>query len=194
MRKAIFTVAAVILCLVTTARMGVAQTTQPHTLARVYDVRDLLMSLPDFSYHGTIGMPEENETVVIHPLEPAATQPTHKTRQELMDDIIRLVTDTVDPDSWKDNGGSVGAIRPFEGFVIVTQTEENQKLVTNLMAQLREEQTIVRVQADWVMLQPGQLRTLLGSDQGKGRAPATPRLVDAPELAKSNEPGSHCHR
>src|SRR5882724_6762662 len=50
--------------------------------------------------------------------------------------------DTVNTDSWKDRGGSVGALRELEGQLIVTQTPENHRQLKNLLDQLREERAI----------------------------------------------------
>src|SRR5882724_2277479 len=47
--------------------------------------------------------------------------------------------DTVNTDSWKDRGGSVGALRELEGQLIVTQIPENHRQLVNLLDQLREE-------------------------------------------------------
>jgi len=54
---------------------------------------------------------------------------------ELMD----LIQETIDPDSWEENGG-VGRMQPFPTTLslIITQTEENQDRITNLLSRLRE--------------------------------------------------------
>ena len=64
-----------------------------------------------------------------------AQQEKGPTRQELVDQIIKLITDTVAPDSWRDAGGSVGSIKELSGQLIVTQTPENQRQLTNLLEQ-----------------------------------------------------------
>ena len=65
-----------------------------------------------------------------------------QTRQELVDAIVKLVTETVAPDSWRDSGGSVGALRELQGQLIVTQTPENQRALVSLLEQLRETHSI----------------------------------------------------
>jgi hypothetical protein len=55
--------------------------------------------------------------------------------------LIKLVQDFVSPDSWKDNGGSVGTIAEFNGKLIVTQTPKNHQQVEWLLTKLRENPT-----------------------------------------------------
>lgn len=59
------------------------------------------------------------------------------THQEVVDQLAKTVTDLVDPESWRDNGGNVGAIRELMGLLIVTQTPENQKKVKDTLTALR---------------------------------------------------------
>jgi general secretion pathway protein D len=64
------------------------------------------------------------------------------TRQERVDAIVKLIQETVDPNSWRDNGGQVGAIKELSGQLIVTQTPDNQRSLINLLEQLRETRAI----------------------------------------------------
>jgi hypothetical protein len=63
---------------------------------------------------------------------------TPEARQERVDAVIKLVTGTVDPDSWHENGGHVGTVKELSGQLIVTQTEANQKAIENLITQTRK--------------------------------------------------------
>ena len=75
-------------------------------------------------------------------------------RQDLVDAITKLITDTVAPDSWRDVGGSVGSMRELSGQLIVTQTPENQRLLSNLLEQLRETRAIqVSIEARFLTVQ-----------------------------------------
>ena len=55
------------------------------------------------------------------------------------DELIDLIQETVDPDSWEANGGS-GRLRPFPSTLslIVTQTQENQDRIQSLLTRLRD--------------------------------------------------------
>ena len=202
--KSSITVLAGILCLCLGRFAVAAATTEPaekpsDVISRVYDVRDLIMSLPEFPYTGTMGMPSDEPTVIMGGANNFASEETGPTtrqtssRQERVDNVIRLIEDTVAPDSWKDNGGTIGSIRELSGVVIVTQSAENHKMIASILSQLRESQTVVRVQADWVMLDPGQLSALLVTPTDKKATPATPRAVDPAALAKAMERNLHFH-
>ncbi|MEZ0265020.1 MAG: type II secretion system protein GspD, partial [Phycisphaerae bacterium] len=65
-----------------------------------------------------------------------------QTLAERMDALVKLIQDTADPTSWRDAGGSVGAVRALNGQLIVTQTPENQRQLVNLLEQLRETRAI----------------------------------------------------
>jgi general secretion pathway protein D len=60
--------------------------------------------------------------------------------------IVTNITDTIKavvaPDSWRDNGGTIGSIRELNGQLIVNQTVDNQIEVMNLLQQLRETRAI----------------------------------------------------
>src|SRR6201999_3081572 len=76
------------------------------------------------------------------------------TRQELVEQITKLITDTVAPESWRDSGGTIGSIRELQGQLIVTQTPENQKALVNLLEQLRETRAIqVTVETRFLVVQ-----------------------------------------
>ena len=55
------------------------------------------------------------------------------------DELMDLIRETIDPDSWEANGGN-GRMRPFPSTLslIVTQTQENQDRISALLTRLRE--------------------------------------------------------
>jgi type II secretory pathway component GspD/PulD (secretin)/tetratricopeptide (TPR) repeat protein len=63
-------------------------------------------------------------------------------RAELVEDIILLITETIATDTWKDNGGTIGSLRELQGQLIVTQTPENQNAIAALLEKLRETRAI----------------------------------------------------
>lgn len=89
---------------------------------RTYNVRDLILRMRrnDESLYGTL-----------------PKQTSDKTVDEYIEELGTIVRDTVDADSWRDNGGSVGALRYWAGRLIVTQTPANQRQVEGLLDQLR---------------------------------------------------------
>lgn len=136
------------------------------TLTRVYDIRDLIINVPDFtdapdfSLNSTSNNQNQNpqggggigqgaSVTQANTLFDSSTSQSGgqrekpgPTRQELVDQITKLITDTVAPDSWRDSGGTVGALKELQGNLIVTQTPENQKALVNLLDQLRETRAI----------------------------------------------------
>lgn len=99
-----------------------------NVVVRVYDIRDLIVVIPEFTAGTDNAKPAP------------ATQPV--TRERLVQAITKLIIDTVSTDSWKDHGGSVGALRELEGQLIITQTPENHKQVVQLLEQIRQERSL----------------------------------------------------
>lgn len=59
-----------------------------------------------------------------------------KTYQEHVDELIRLIEDNIDFDSWTNSGG--GAIREWSGRLLVKATPEDHRRLASLLQQLRE--------------------------------------------------------
>ena len=59
--------------------------------------------------------------------------------QQDFEQLMDLIQETIDPDSWEENGGN-GRMQPFPSTLslIVTQTQENQDRIQNLLGRLRE--------------------------------------------------------
>jgi beta-lactamase regulating signal transducer with metallopeptidase domain len=147
-----------------------------NVIIRVYDIRDLIITVPDFDPK------DDGATTAATP--PATTRParsegttrpaasTAPTRQEMVKSIIKLIEDTVATDSWKDNGGSVGALRELQGQLIVTQTPENHRDIVNLLDQLRESRGIqVNVEARFISCDEQVVKKLMAEWREKA-APA----------------------
>ncbi len=62
------------------------------------------------------------------------------TREELVEQIVMIIQENVDPiDGWRDMGGmQSGTIQELNGNLIVTQTPTNHREIKGLLAQLRE--------------------------------------------------------
>jgi hypothetical protein len=58
--------------------------------------------------------------------------------EELAAAVMKLITDTVDTDSWIGNGGAVGTIRFDEGWLTVRQAASAHRSIERLMQQLAE--------------------------------------------------------
>lgn len=82
-----------------------------NTFTRVYDVRDLMRA--------------------------AGGGDTKQADAEREAAVVKLLTDTIDPASWREHGGELGSARYLNGQLIVTQSEDNHKAVVNLLRQTR---------------------------------------------------------
>jgi type II secretory pathway component GspD/PulD (secretin) len=78
-----------------------------------------------------------------------------------VDELVKLITDTVDPGTWRDAGGGLGTIRGLNGMLVVSQTHDAQKRIEDLLKTLRSEQgpaAMLSVRAYWVLLEPQEIR------------------------------------
>jgi len=104
---------------------------------------------------------------------------------DMVDAYIKLIEDTVNSETWRDNGGDVGMIRQLGGLLIVTQTDDAHRQIDELLNQLNEKQArLVRVRAHWIMGTPEQL-------QFGDRGAAATRQIDPSVL--SNLPKDVVH-
>jgi general secretion pathway protein D len=138
--------------------ISTAEDLSKNVVVRVYDIRDLIINVPDFTDapqfdlsaasnggQGGGGGGQGGSVMMGNMLFSGGTtssMTTGPTREELVESITKLIEDTVATDSWKDNGGSVGALRELQGQLIVTQTPENHRQLINLLEQLRETRAI----------------------------------------------------
>ena len=102
--------------------------------AAAYDIRDIIWASRHASHFpaGTSSGPLPRQFTK----PPPPPQPIDEA--ELNRQLIRLITDVVDSDSWTVNGGNSGGIGAADGRLYVVQTPENQVTVRNLLEQLRD--------------------------------------------------------
>jgi len=140
---------------------------KPATVVATYDVRDLLLTMRDFPRSGPLVPPTE-----IHaPASPggggggggsqgAVQSPQTQATPSSVDDLKKLITDSVDPGSWQDPDAT-GSIAFRNGRLTITATAENQSAIGKLLEDLRKTRPgMVRIRADWVLLPPGQIDKL----------------------------------
>ncbi len=68
--------------------------------------------------------------------DPGDEEP-HPSRMERMQEIVDLLTSTVDPDLWVDNGGDVASVRAFNGTLLIHHTVEGHRRVGSFFDLLR---------------------------------------------------------
>ena len=54
------------------------------------------------------------------------------------DELVKMITGSIDPTSWAENGGESGSAKIDDGKLIVAQTPDNQEAVKNLLKHARE--------------------------------------------------------
>lgn len=133
-----------------------------NTIVQVYDIRDLIISIPDFE------APEVSFSVDLSAsggrgggggglsfnLSGSPEEEEPPTREELVEQITTLVQDTVAPETWRTAGGTIGAISELYGNLIVTQTPENHRTLVALLDKLRETRAImVTIEARFLFVQ-----------------------------------------
>jgi general secretion pathway protein D len=133
----------------------------------VYDIRDLLVIAPDFDQPPEFNLDSRggggggggrggggggrgggggggNQNIFGQ--QQGQNQQTGATNaertEELVTEITDLIKETVDRESWTDNGGTVGSLKFLSGQLIVTQTPENHRALVGLLDKLRETRAI----------------------------------------------------
>ena len=107
-----------------TIEVGNRSSLNSHRVLRVYDVRDLLAATPDFPGSATLDLRAALQSgtgggsVLREPAE--RERPSAEDRPDRVKELIRLVTETVEPEQWVDNGGSAASLHVFrEQFIVI---------------------------------------------------------------------------
>jgi hypothetical protein len=105
------------------------------TVVKVYDIADIILA-------------ERERQRVLYPFtpNPAATQPNPspndrrepKTSEEIVEDLTRLIQDSVMPDDWRETGGMYGSIKELSGRLIIDQRRDGHRQIEVLLAAIRE--------------------------------------------------------
>jgi hypothetical protein len=99
------------------------------TAVRIYDVRDLVES--DMAMRSGVRSSAAAPTT-------GPDQSTPEDRYiESLEELTYLIKDTTDPESWRDAGGTIGAIHDFNGLLVITQTPVNHERIRKLLDELR---------------------------------------------------------
>jgi hypothetical protein len=179
----------------------------PPTFMRIYDVRVLADVVADFPLSSSPHAPafvipanhqfEQSEYTtggggVRTSLFPDRRERAGPTYQERIEQISKLITDTVEPEDWRDSGGLIGSIRELNGSLIITQTAAAHKEIAELLAQLADVRNhTIRTTADWLVLPPGDVEKLL--KPGMPHRAAAAREVDPAALEKLPQSARHYH-
>lgn len=149
--------------------------------ARVYDVRDLLVTPPSF-----VWPPMGRERSATTQL--SGRPDMDGARDAAVKGIIQLIQDTVAPQTWKDRGGTVAAIREMQGQLIITQTPENQLQIIKLLDQLRDAKSIkFQVDAQYISCDESVARDVLAQWQKKIEPATRPSINNPPTTQATSQ-------
>jgi hypothetical protein len=153
----------------------------PEVETRVYNIRDLLVQLPQFSDAPGFGRPEtrfgsEDEPVGgIFGADEEAEGDLPMSRAERLDEIWSLISETVGESSqW--HGHS--SLRTLDGNLYVTTTEANHKQVADRLDQLRSNQPGPIAMQGWVVRMPGKTLHRLNQELAGGDLILDPEAAD----------------
>ena len=128
------------------------------TSVKTYDIRDLILQVPDFdaplvqlgsngnngSNNGTNDNDDNNDF----------------SRGEIVQNIMDMIVETIAPDTWPPIN-DVGSIREMQGQLIVKQTAKNHNELMNLLRQLRESRALqVSIEARFISVSTGFLNSI----------------------------------
>src|SRR5262249_28776480 len=94
-----------------------------------------------------------------------------QTKKTVEDDLIRLITTKIDPQSWECNGG-LGKLQffPLGMQLVVVNTKDVQKKVADLLANLRQLQD--KQDKEYVL----EMKLVLAQEDGEPKESALPRI------------------
>ncbi len=103
-----------------------------HTVTEYINVHPLLKEIGD-SYRA---LSDHFQNPPADPNAPPGERlgPMHT---DAIDSVVKLITDMVAPESWRDSGGTIGSLREIGGVLVITQTRENLRAIHQLLDRLR---------------------------------------------------------
>jgi hypothetical protein len=136
---------------------------QPKTVDRIYDVRDYLYRAEDYPVVPAkpTTRPQPNPADGAENNLKSTFNTQSQTPQDELDELIKLITNTVAPDTWKDAGGSVGSITELAGKLYVTTTPDLQAQIRKLITDVTSDANrCLHVSASWLLLTEDELSAL----------------------------------
>ena len=141
-------------------------------VVRVYDIQDLLVKAPNFSNFPQFNLQSATQNTNTSVSSGSAgsannqgnlfgggaggagsAQSTTTSKKAMVREITKLIENTVDRNTWVDNGGTVGTIREISGQLVVSQTPAAQQKITSLLQQLRESRAIqISIEARFLLV------------------------------------------
>ena len=127
-----------------------------NTFVVIYDVRDLLFRVQDFTEVPDLGLGQiiQGQGGGSQSADFQIEESEGPTDEELLERIVEIIQTNIDPDGWRDNGGDTGDVTELNGNLIITNTARNHQAIGGLLSQLREVRSIqVSVDARFLLVQ-----------------------------------------
>lgn len=137
----------------------------------VYDVRDLLMPVPNFDDAPKMDL-KDPATFVMHArgIQSAGSdgrlfddfeELPEEVITEHANKLVSLIRKTIAPDSWQANNGHVGSITEINGQLVITQTPTGHARVGGLLQKLREQRAVqIAIEARFITVQSNYLEEM----------------------------------
>ena len=124
----------------------------------VYDIRDLIVNIPRFVNAPQLDLSAQGDgsvdagggaagssTIFGGPGSANVEEPdgSEQADGEIVEKIMDIIRQTVEPDSWRETAGGDGALRELNGQLIVYNTSEAHQQTRALLAQLREARALM---------------------------------------------------
>lgn len=118
---------------------------QRQTATSLYPISDLLLVVPDYDKVPPLDLAnvlaaakQRGDRTPFTPKLDTETERLGETRNDRLRKIIETIQMTVDPDSWRDNGGDVGTVSEINGSLFITTTPRNHREIAGLLSKLRD--------------------------------------------------------
>lgn len=125
----------------------------------VYDIRDLLVNVPQFTNAAQLDPAQALQGVGqgggvggggggggggqnLFQQGQGRGQQEAGNQQGLVDQIMDIIRQTVEPDSWRETGGGDASLRELNGQLIVYNTSDSHRQVQSLLKQLRDTRSL----------------------------------------------------
>ncbi len=119
------------------------------TVTEIYDVRDLLVEIPnftnapDFDLASVLKSDAASSGSAPFVASDKSSGLEHRTTPEQRTkEVIDIITNTVAHDTWQENGGEVGFVQQFQGALVVTTTPRVHKSIDGLLGKLRQQRAM----------------------------------------------------
>lgn len=116
----------------------------------IYDIRDLIIEIPNYTNAPQFDLQQVLQQASQRgggggqsPFQDSQDDNSpRRSLEERTNDIITIITNNIDNQGWRENGGDVGFIQQLQGSLIITNTPANHRAISGLLSQLRAQRAL----------------------------------------------------